>query len=72
VGQLVEARLKERKAVDRARSTLFRGNHSRIHHQQPTTQEAIMEIGIALGALVSVFVGLAALILWFPYDRYNK
>jgi hypothetical protein len=38
----------------------------------PSTQEAIMEIGIALGALVSVFVGLAALILWFPYDRYNK
>jgi hypothetical protein len=31
-----------------------------------------MEIGIALGALVSVFVGLASLILWFPYDRYNK
>ena len=31
-----------------------------------------MEIGIALGALVSVFVWLTALILWFPYDRYNK
>jgi len=28
-----------------------------------------MEIGIALGALVGVFVGLAALILWFPYDK---
>jgi hypothetical protein len=31
-----------------------------------------MEIGIALGGLISVFVGLAALILWFPYDRYNR
>ena len=31
-----------------------------------------MEIGIALGALVSVFMGLAALILSFPYDRFNK
>jgi len=28
-----------------------------------------MEIGIALGGLVGVFVGLAALILWFPYDK---
>jgi len=28
-----------------------------------------MEIGIALGGLISVFVGLAALILWFPYDK---
>jgi len=27
-----------------------------------------MEIGIAFGGLVAVFVGLAALILWFPYD----
>jgi len=31
-----------------------------------------MEIDIALGVLVSVFAGLGALILWFPYDRYNK
>jgi hypothetical protein len=28
-----------------------------------------MEIGIAFGGLVAVFVGLAALILWFPYDK---
>jgi hypothetical protein len=28
-----------------------------------------MEVGIALGALVGVFMGLAAMILWFPYDR---
>ncbi len=31
-----------------------------------------MEIGIASGTLVSVFAGLGALILWFPYDRYSK
>jgi hypothetical protein len=28
-----------------------------------------MEIAIAFGGLVSVFVGLAALILFTPYDR---
>ena len=28
-----------------------------------------MEVGIALGALVGVFMGLAAMILWTPYDR---
>ena len=28
-----------------------------------------MEIGIAFGGLVAVFVGLGALILWFPYDK---
>jgi hypothetical protein len=28
-----------------------------------------MEIAIAFGGLVAVFVGLAALILFFPYDK---
>lgn len=28
-----------------------------------------MEIGIAFGGLVAVFCGLAALILWTPYDK---
>ena len=45
----------------------LRGNHSRIHHQP--TQEVIMEIAVIIGGLVGVFVGLAALILWFPYDK---
>jgi hypothetical protein len=31
-----------------------------------------MEPMLVLAFLVAVFVGLAALILWFPYDRYNK
>jgi hypothetical protein len=28
-----------------------------------------MEIGIAMGILVGVFCGLAAMILWTPYDK---
>jgi len=32
-------------------------------------QEVIMEIALAFGALVSVFVGLGALILFTPYDK---
>jgi len=28
-----------------------------------------MEIAVVMGMLLSVFVGLAALILWFPYDK---
>jgi hypothetical protein len=45
----------------------FRGNHSRIHHQP--TQEVIMEIAIAMGGLVAIFVGLGALILFTPYEK---
>ena len=31
-----------------------------------------MEIGLAEGALVGVFVLGAAIILWFPYDRTKE
>jgi hypothetical protein len=31
--------------------------------------EVIMEIAIAFGAFVGVFVLGAAIILWFPYDK---
>jgi len=31
-----------------------------------------MEIAIIPGLFVAIFVGLAALILWYPYDRYHK
>jgi len=30
-----------------------------------------MEIGIAFGALVGVFVLGGAMILWWPYDKQN-
>jgi hypothetical protein len=30
-----------------------------------------MEIGIAVGALVGVFVLGAAMILWWPYDKQS-
>ena len=45
----------------------FRGSHSRIYHQP--TQEVIMEIAIAMAGLVSIFVGLGALILFTPYEK---
>lgn len=32
-------------------------------------KEGIMAIGIAFGGLVAVFCGLAAMILWTPYDK---
>jgi hypothetical protein len=31
-----------------------------------------MEIAIIPGLFVAIFVGIAALILWYPYDKYNK
>jgi hypothetical protein len=31
-----------------------------------------MEIALIPGLFVAIFAGIAALILWFPYDKYNK
>jgi hypothetical protein len=44
----------------------LRGNRNYIHHQ---LGEVVMELAIAFGALVSVFVLGAAVIIWFPYDK---
>ena len=44
----------------------LRGNRSYIHQQ---LGEAVMELASAFGALVSVFVLGAAVIVWFPYDK---
>jgi hypothetical protein len=41
-------------------------NHSRIHHP---TQEVIMEVALIPGLFVAIFVGIAAMILWWPYDK---
>ncbi len=43
----------------------FRGNHML---NPPITQEVVMEVAIIPSILVAIFVGLAALILFFPYD----
>jgi hypothetical protein len=34
----------------------------------PSTQEGIMEVAVIPAIFVAIFVGIAALILWFPYD----
>ncbi len=31
-----------------------------------------MEVAVIPGLFVAIFVGLAALILWFPYDRSTR
>lgn len=37
--------------------------------EPPSTKEIIMDVFVIIGILVSVFVGLAGLILFFPYDK---
>ena len=48
---------------------------SRMHRlyvaksDQPSSEEDLMEIAIAIGGLAAVFAGLGALILFTPYDK---